>query len=45
MKELVAVAIVLEIGLVPVIAGTAQAEKMHAAKPIWQGMIVNLSDM
>ena len=45
MKKFVAVAIVLAFGLVPAFAGTAQAEKMHAAKPVWQGMLANLSDM
>ena len=45
MKKFIAVAIVLAFGLVPALAGTAQAEKMHAAKPVWQGMLANLSDM
>jgi len=45
MKKLVVIAIVLAFGLVPVLAGTAQAEKKHAAKPVWQGMSANLSDM
>ena len=45
MKKFIAVAIVLAFGLVPALAETAQAEKMHAAKPVWQGMLANLSDM
>ncbi|MDA0230687.1 MAG: hypothetical protein O3B21_10935 [Proteobacteria bacterium] len=45
MKKLVVIAIILAFGLVPVLAGTAQAEKKHAAKPVWQGMIANLSDV
>jgi hypothetical protein len=45
MKKLVVIAIALAFGLVPVLAETAQAEKKHAAEPVWQGMSANLSDM
>ena len=45
MKKLVLVAVVLAFALVPVLGGTAHAEGKHAAKPVWQGMIANLSDM
>ena len=43
MKKFIAVAIVLAFGLVPALAGTTQAEKMHAAKPVWQGILAALT--
>lgn len=45
MKKLVMVAIVLAFGVVPVLTGTAQAEKKHAGKPVWHAMVANLGDM
>ena len=46
MRKLIAIAIVLAFGFMPMLSGTVQAEgKQHAAKPVWQGMIANLTDM
>ena len=46
MRKLIAIAIVLAFGFMPMLSGTVQAEgKQHAAKPVWQGTIANLTDM
>ncbi len=45
MKKLVVLAIVLAFGLVPVLTGSALAERKHAAKPVWHAMVANLNDM
>ncbi len=43
--KLIALAILLAFGFTPVFTGTALAQKKHAPKPVWKGMVANLSDI
>ena len=45
MKKLIALVIVLAFGFMPVLTGSALAEKKHTAKPVWHAMVANLNDM
>lgn len=45
MRKLIALAVVLAFGFMPVFTGTVLAQKTHAPKAVWKGMIANLSDI
>ena len=45
MRKLVAVAVVLGLGLVPVFTGAVMAQKVHAPKAVWQAMVAGLDDI
>ena len=45
MRKLTALAILLAFCVTLGVAGTAEAQKKHAPKLIWQGMIANLTDV
>ncbi len=45
MRKIIALAVLLAFGFMPVFTGTVLAQKKHAPKPIWKGMIANLSDI
>ncbi len=45
MRKFIALAVLLAFGFVPVFTGTVLAQKKHAPKPVWKGMVANLSDI
>ncbi len=45
MKKLIALAILLAFGFMPVFTGTALAQKKHAPKAVWGAMVANLNDI
>ncbi len=45
MRKLMALAILLAFGFVPVFAGPALAQKKHAPKPVWGAMVGGLNDI
>ncbi len=45
MRRIIALAVLLAFGFMPVLTGTVLAQKKHAPKPVWQGMVANLTDI
>ncbi len=45
MRKIIALAVLLAFGFVPVFTGTVLAQKKHAPKGVWKGMVANLSDI
>ncbi len=45
MRKLIALAVLLAFGFMPVFTGTVLAQKKHAPKAVWKGMIAHLTDI
>ncbi len=45
MRKFIALAILLAFCVTLVVTGTAEAQKKHASKAVWKGMIGNLTDV
>ena len=45
MRKIIALAVLLAIGFMPVLAGTALAQKKHAPKAVWGAMVAGLNDI
>ncbi len=45
MRKIIALAVLLAFGFMPVLTGTVLAQKKHVPKAVWKGMIANLTDI
>ncbi len=45
MRKLIAFAILMAFGFMPVFTGTVLAQKKHAPKPVWGAMVAGLNDI